>query len=491
MQNNHLLTNRETAGLSAYRKWCGADEDIIDLELLTQFADHRAEVVKGPQVMENLYGLHRALEKLHPDRDHSWMEKPIRERWMESPARKTVAPEDRKKGRRPRTDSIPEDEWPAEYRDLWFQARSPKRQSLRELVRNQTPISAAVSWSPATVKNRCYFFGQYLARCKAAGIPSTITPEAIAVFLDAYRDGTAPRTMVSATENLLAMARVFHPDQDWSWLRGKVKALGHCAKILGPKRVRGERLLPLRDLRKLGRSLIAEARRSPKRRPSAATYMRGLLILFLSYHPVRRRNLAGMVVAEMVPHSVPSELMGVDHLIEQPDGTMVCVWPSTKNGSARVESLALPLVPIMREWQSIWRPVLASDLSGAALWLSSCPGSIGGQVTPQSLSVLIAESVKKHLRVRITAHDFRNIAATTIVEFAPHLVGTLPALLHHNKPDSCRHYIQAARSAGAARIFEAVVQKIANPRPPDIKFQRRTRRFLLGRASGRKPDGEQ
>lgn len=478
------MNERARRGMSRFHAWRGGDASAITPDDLESYIAYLQGRVRPKTAMEYLWGLLKAIREQCPAEDWAWMERRLRSAWMESPARPRRNGPGRGSVNRARRHRLLVAEWPPAMREAWRAARAGAAEpvSLLDEIEGRVLVNdIAVGWSHDTVEQRERAMGYFLRHLTDAGKPLAVTAVGVESYIAAMRQADlAPKTVATRIVAALRMAEAMWPEQGWRWLQDRAYGLSRMADGIPGVRNPATQFIPIKDLRACGQRLMRTASLMPKGRRAAAKFQEGLIITFLTHHPVRRRNLTRMEV--LGPGFATKVPEGIGRLQVLNDG-FNCVWPRTKS-RPRAERLARPLVGPMLEWLTTWRPYLAGPASGQALWLSNSPGFIGAPLSEAGMSDIVRRVTTSGLGLKIAPHAFRHIVATTIVNFAPERVGVISTLLGHRNPASKRAYVQAANSVIAARLFEQIVQVTAKLDEPDLTFLP-ARRYRLGRASGR------
>ena len=118
-----------------------------------------------------------------------------------------------------------------------------------------------------------------------------------------------------------------------------------------------------------------------------------------------------------------------------------------KNG----RDLDLPLPEELRlaydEYWVQWRPVLAGDSTSTRLWVTRGRQKLSAEAIRNRLQQL----TESRLHVRMSLHDFRDVAATTAMIILPERPAVASAILGHVSPKSLRTYLQIAVALSATR----------------------------------------
>ncbi len=201
------------------------------------------------------------------------------------------------------------------------------------------------------------------------------------------------------------------------------------------------------ELVTLGMDLMASAETEPTSRLAALAFRDGLVIALLALRPLRRKNLAGLVV---------------DVTLQRAGGGWVIRIPAedTKTRAPIEYHWPDPLVPALTTYLAVHRPRLAALRSrwaapiGEALWVSSH----GSPMTQMALYDMICGRTQPGLGKPIGPHLFRDAAATTMaVEDPEHVRLAAPLLGHRTTATTERHY-QQAQSLDAHRRYLEVIK---------------------------------
>ena len=178
----------------------------------------------------------------------------------------------------------------------------------------------------------------------------------------------------------------------------------------------------------------------------AALFRDGLLIAFLAYRPIRRKNLASMVIGQ--------------HVRRVGDEWMVAFAAAeTKGGRPLGFSFPAGLVSALQTYLDVYRPVLASRgcqgamSSAKELWVSAHGTAMGASG--------IAHQVAAHTRdafgTALSPHLFRDSAATSIAIDAPEQIQLVRPLLGHAMLATSERHYNLATSLDAGRRYSETV----------------------------------
>jgi len=340
--------------------------------------------------------------------------------------------------------------WPATDRAAWEDALRPA-DFLDE-------GGGGATWRPASRRACQGAYGRLLAWLKARGVDlegeaptARITRDRMRAYAAFLGEGRSSVTVASAFGVLCMVLIALFPEHDWNWLRAIQSRMKQRASATRGKE---ERLVPAAELLRLGLDLIASATEvldmpadpghdeaDRRRRASAVRDFRdGLMIALLASRPLRVINLLMTRIGSHLRQSGSHITLHYAAAETKTHRAHDTVWPEA-------------LVPALRRYLSEVRPLLAaapslssrSESPGAYLWLAQ-----GG--TPMTEAALY-NAVRKHTNRRfghpITAHLFRDWAATTIANEAPIHVRDAAQLLGHSTIRTTERNYIAASSAGA------------------------------------------
>jgi site-specific recombinase XerD len=199
----------------------------------------------------------------------------------------------------------------------------------------------------------------------------------------------------------------------------------------------------------LGMRLTAEAENqvsvSSTPRERAQLYRDGLMIAFLSCHPLRLTNF---------------RLLELDrHLRRVGDGWWLEVEAEeTKTRQALQLPVQARLVPLLERYLQVWRPHLASPgrvAQSRALWLTDQ----GRAISETHAHLRITRHTARAFGRPVNPHLFRDALATTIALARPDKIGIVTPLLgHRSLATAQRAYNLAGMATAAAAWHDALDQ---------------------------------
>ncbi|MEQ9640310.1 MAG: tyrosine-type recombinase/integrase [Alphaproteobacteria bacterium] len=331
---------------------------------------------------------------------------------------------------------LPVDHWPEPDRQAWLAA-----------LADGGPldnIGAAANWSAATRLKNGEGYGRWLAFL-AAEDPDALaehpTARVTTERLDTYLASIGHKalyTRFNAVDELWAMLRLFDPKADYTVLRKVWYRLKHRAEQ-GTSRKNGRIVASTRLLEAgLGHFEAAANRAFPV---AAAVQARdGLMVALLALRPLRRRNLADLVLGRS--------------LIRTGDGWRIRYDPhEIKTGRA----IELPWPAVLDEalatYLDQYRPVLLKGADNNHLWITQ----MATPMAPHSISVRVSEVTSRLLGIDVSPHLFRDSLATTMAIEDPDHIRAATVLLGHTTPRTVERHYNQAQSIDAARQYQAAL----------------------------------
>src|SRR5262249_19338297 len=140
----------------------------------------------------------------------------------------------------------------------------------------------------------------WLRRCDQAapGVPfaDLVTPNRLMAYAAARRAEIRDVSVRSRLVGLVRGMTVLYPERDWSWIRRIIAGIpdGRAAS----RQRKQPRIRHSLELFELGARLAHEAEQDTVHRPidRAVLFRDGLIIALLALRPIRRKNLAGLMI---------------------------------------------------------------------------------------------------------------------------------------------------------------------------------------------------
>jgi integrase len=271
--------------------------------------------------------------------------------------------------------------------------------------------------------------------------PDRATMDRLRLWLEDL-DRVRIKTRLHYVESTVRVLIEAEPDQDWTAQRRLVARLKRSSGTGDPERKIG-RIFDSGRLLQIG---LDYARSHEKDRPTpleqAARFRTGTMIAFLATMPLRRKALCGLQLGTSI-------IVAPDRILISASGDMM------KRGNTWEAEVPAAVAPTLRHYLTTIRPWLMArhDQRHSYLWVNDR----GKPFDPAHLSNRIAWATKEILGTRVSAHLFRDAAATTLARHAPENARMIAPLLGHTNLEIAeRHYIQA-NSIDAGRAYANVV----------------------------------
>lgn len=358
----------------------------------------------------------------------------------------------------PENRSMPFEEWPEADRLAWLKATAPTNPF-------DDTVGYARRWSDATRKSLITEYGfwlTFLARQGRLDHASQPTERASRSALSAYllclreRD-LADFTVAGRIRSLGTMLRAIASDRDWDWV---VRAGDRLHGKALPKRDQRALMRPSHEMLNLGLSLMQSEKGEGLKGGSyrALRFRDGLLIAFLTFCPLRRRNLCNLEIGQHI------QMRADKWLIVIPDN-------ETKTGTATTCALPDVLVDPFNVYLSLHRETLLgcgadSKCDTQALWISRQ----GKPLTSQGVYEAVCKRTAAEFGLANFPHSFRGIAATTIATYAPgDATAIMDVLGHRSMRPSERYYNRAENLSAGERVQATVAAMRAKAEGPDFR----------------------
>jgi integrase/recombinase XerD len=342
---------------------------------------------------------------------------------------------------------LPLADWPPADRQDWGAAIAPGD----DLLLDDGP---GAGLAPRTLQRHRASYGRWLSwllaqdRLDPARPPGErATRTNIGEYIAALQAENASGTVLVRLRSLAVVLSWLAPERDWTWLRPCLARLAARARPVRDKRAR---LQPADTLFALGERLMAEAEAKEaaagSERARAQLYRDGLMTAFLSCHPLRAANFAGL---ELERQLLPSD---AGWWLEIPAD-------ETKTRRPISQPLQRRLVPPLEHYLQAWRPRLASPdrvARSRAVWLTR----EGTAISPNHLHRRITRHTGAAFARPVSPHGFRDAVATTVALTAPERIGIVTPLLGHRSIRTAQRHYNLAGMAGAAKAWHEVLRRI-------------------------------
>ena len=189
---------------------------------------------------------------------------------------------------------------------------------------------------------------------------------------------------------------------------------------------------------------LEEVDESPEVPPetAAVAFRNFLAIAVLIACPVRRRAFCSLDVRERV------QRLGDGYLLHFHAEDM-------KDGKARRYPLQRRLTGPVETYLTVHRPILLGGSSTDALWVTV----EGRPMSAQSMYGMITRTTEQEFGTRLTVHDFRRIAATSIAEYDPEHAGIIRDILGHSTMEMADRYYNQAQDITAVERFQEETER--------------------------------
>ena len=330
---------------------------------------------------------------------------------------------------------MPLAEWPASDHAAWLTAVAPG-----DLLNDG---GSGARWSPQTRRKRIESYGRWLTYLVHHGLlgedarpGDRVRREIVAGYVRELTATVAPYTVLCRIEDLYGVMRVMAPSHDWIWLRKAANRLRATAVTARDKELR---VRPSQALYALGISLMRGAETSDALTPMgrAMRYRDGLMIAILAARPLRRSNLAAIVIG--------TNLMRTEG----------CCWlhfeaSETKNHRPIDVPLPTDLTPNVDRYLDHHRPALLRGRDSPYLWISKTGAAMAGI----SIYGRIIALTRQAFGIAINPHLFRDAAATSIAIDDPEHVQVSAALLGHASLKTTQRHYDQSRMLAAGRRYQ-------------------------------------
>jgi integrase/recombinase XerD len=346
------------------------------------------------------------------------------------------------RGKAPERACLPIGQWPEMDRRLWLAACAGG-----DILDDE--VGARSRHADITNTKAAKGYGRwltYLTRSAPKTLTQTpgtrITPETVRAYVEALElIGNSTQTILARLQELGEVARVMDGKGGWSFINemaSKVRARHRPA--------RGKTHLRLsNELVDLGIKLIRVAENLVGL-DAAITHRDGLLIGFLALVPLRRRNLANLVLEKTL-------------ISEGATWTIAFGQDDTKTHAPFEIGLPDVLRAPLETYLEQHRPVLMARCGrwtrpvAGALWVSTD----GSPMTQMAIYDRVRARTKDRFGVAMNPHLFRDAAATTMAIADPANVRLAAPLLGHRTFMTTERYYRQARALDAHRAFVNVL----------------------------------
>ena len=346
------------------------------------------------------------------------------------------------RGKAPERACLPVDRWPEVDRRRWLKACTAG-----DLLDDE--VGARSGHAPISNAKAAKGYGRWLTHLSLVerkALDETpagrITPERVHAYVGSLIEiGNSSHTILARLQELGEVAQVMDPKLDCSFinrLASKVRARHRPARDKTKLRLSNE-------LVDLGIKLIRAAENLVGL-DAAITHRDGFLIGFLALVPLRRRNLANLVLEKTL-------------IREGATWTVALGRDDTKTHAPFEIGLPDVLRAPLETYLEQHRPVLMARCGrwtcpvAGALWVSTD----GSPMTQMAIYDRVRARTKDQFGVAMNPHLFRDAAATTMAIADPANVRLAAPLLGHRTVTTTEKYYLQARSQVAHHAFVDVM----------------------------------
>jgi integrase/recombinase XerD len=325
---------------------------------------------------------------------------------------------------------------------------------------------AGYHWSDDTREKYRKGYGRWLTYLHTSGeftdteLPfERITVERIRGYTAELETQIADWTKWGRIAELLAVAKAFNSDQDWSWLRRLVRFLetnSHDSKNKLP------RLRPAGEIAAWGYKRMDDIILDPPNRDPASRYRDALMITLLIICPTMRlKNLAMIEIGK--------------HLIHLEEGyRLAFARLETKTRTPMSIPVPVSLWPYIDHYIETIRPQLLPSNNTDRLWITKYHLPMKGK----AIYSRITKTTEKAFGISINPHLFRDCAVTTVAIEDPAHIGIAAPILGHTDPRTTEeHYIQANALVAGRKLrasIETLKDQLRLPARTNYKDEKET-----------------
>jgi integrase len=356
------------------------------------------------------------------------------------------------RGKAPERACLPIKKWPEIDRRLWDAACAPS-----DILEDD--IGARSGHSKISNRKAAKGYGRWLTfvATSAPGMlllppAERITGERVRAYVDSLIElGNATQTILARLQELGEVARVMGPNRAWSFLNefaSKIRARHRPARDKSNLRLSNE-------LVDLGFTLMAGTD-GLTGLDAAITYRDGLVIAFLALIPLRRGNLAALVLDRTLLRQGSQWLIAFGEY-------------DTKTHTAFEIGLPEVLREPLEVYIQVHRPVLAARAGrwsrpvAGALWVSKD----ASPMTEMGLYDRIRARTKQAFGRALHPHQFRAAAATTLSIADPARVLAAAPLLGHRTFATTERYYRQSMAQTSHRAFVDVLFALKSGGPDE------------------------
>jgi integrase/recombinase XerD len=257
--------------------------------------------------------------------------------------------------------------------------------------------------------------------------------------------GLRPMSRLMRFDAVLRLLRAMEPERDWGAHRRFQSVLRHEAGS-GDRSRKAGRIFDSGFLLQLGLDLAARPPEGVDTELRHAARVRtGAMIALLATLPLRSKTFAGLELGRSV--------------LDRGGSMIVCVAGDQMKSGIPWEGEVAPVVlPVLRRYLDEARGILMRRCGEDHHWL--WVGNRGAPYAPGHLSATVAKALYGLAGVSITAHLFRDAAATTLTRSSPEAARLIaPLLAHSSLETAARHYIHAGSIEAGRRYADVLTAR--------------------------------
>lgn len=278
---------------------------------------------------------------------------------------------------------------------------------------------------------------------------SRATPASVRAYVAHLRETCRERAVAIQIRLLYGALRYMYPTRDWSWLRQIKARLERAIPKIGRKPIllTSQRLVDtsLARLDAIDAEHVVMAPDATRKHLQALAlrYRDALLVALASFVPMRRSNLAELMI-----------------------GSTLCRGPSVwsvhipgdlvKNGEPVDADLPEGISEQVDRFIKVYRPFIRGSSNHAGLWASAK----GQPATGNTLYNVFKDEVAGSLRMSLTLHDTRRIAATTWAVHDPVNAAGAKDLLGDRSDRVFEQHYNLANGIQASRVMSDILERL-------------------------------
>ncbi len=255
---------------------------------------------------------------------------------------------------------------------------------------------------------------------------------------------TKSMTQCCFIDRLVRVLRAAAPERDWTDQLTLQRQLKNAAGTGDPARKRG-RIVSSRVLLELGIALATDEADAAATSLEALKRRRdGTMIALLALMPMRRRSFAEL-------------RLGTSVLIEDAAIVIALTEEMTKTAQPWEAHVPTEIAPLLRNYIDTVRPALLAR--GGQLHDQLWVGKKGEPIQASTIGQRIGLVTSQHLGVRVSAHLFRDAAATTLARTTPQAARLIRPVLGHRSFQTAERHYNHAQTIEAGRAYADLIRK--------------------------------